>query len=90
MLGGLDAPVAISPMDVALGWLRHSENARDLREWAQVVHGAIGLIDLAFDQSAESQTLIDLLWRVSFGERASPEMDALVRAVVVHAEERHG
>jgi len=82
--GAIKAPVQVSIDDVARGWLRYSGDSRALREWARVVHGGVGLIDLTFADDRTGETLLDLLWRVNFGEPATEEMHQEVRRILVH------
>lgn len=77
------APVKVSATDVARGWLRLSSSPKEFRRWARFVHGAVGLIELEFDNSAESERLLDALWRVSFGERTVRDLDDRARDVLM-------
>lgn len=83
LLGADIAPVRVSEADVAHGWLRHSGSRATLRRWAQFVHGAVGLVDLSFDNSLESERLLDALWRANFGEVSAQELDDCARQILV-------
>jgi len=87
ILGQPRVPVRVNLAQVAGGWLRHSGNERDLREWACLLHAGVSLVDLDLGESAEAEALRDALWRVAFGEEITPEMHARVRRCLIGAVE---
>lgn len=79
----LERPVRVSAADVARGWLRHVDNDIELREWARFVHGAVGLIELAFEDHPLGESLLDGLWRISFGEPVPRNVTETARRILV-------
>src|SRR5512138_3012150 len=63
VLEGLTPSVQVSAQDVAAGLLAHSYDSERLRDWARVVHGSIGLIELDLEDHPEGENLLDALWR---------------------------
>src|SRR6185503_19707212 len=76
ILEGLTPPVHVDAKDVAAGLLAHSHDSDSLRDWARVVHGSIGLIELDLEDHPEGDNLLDALWRISFGEPFTTRMRA--------------
>jgi len=66
-------PVAVTAEDLASGLRRYANDLGDLRVWARVVHSSSNLFDLALDTHPRGEELLDLLWRLSFGEDIKPE-----------------
>jgi hypothetical protein len=83
VLGKIECPVVVSPQDVATGWMHHAGSTSDLREWARIVHGAIGLIELDFDDDPLHDSLLDALWRLNFGELPTQEMEETARRLLL-------
>jgi hypothetical protein len=83
VLGNIERPVAVSPQDVATGWMRHASSSSALREWARIIHGAVGLIELDFDDHPLGDSLLDALWRLNFGERPTADMEELARRILL-------
>lgn len=81
--GGLEKPVKVSAIDIAQGWLQHSANERALREWARFVHGAVGLVEPDVETHPLGDELLDILWRVSFNEPVTGDMEKTVRRIVI-------
>lgn len=76
-------PVVVTARDVATGWLRLSNQPEDLRVWAKVLMGAVGLIEFAFQDSGDEDALKDALWTVSFGGRLTRAMENLARRILL-------
>jgi len=76
-------PVIIGPVDVATGLIRWAAEPELLHDWARVVHGASGLIELDFPDEPASDRLLDLLWRITFAETLVKEdIERAARAVL--------
>jgi hypothetical protein len=69
-----DLPVAVTAQDLARGLLHHLAEPGDLRVWARVIHAGSNLFELCVDSSPRGDTLLDILWRLSFGESVSNEV----------------
>jgi hypothetical protein len=78
-----EAPVKVFAHDVAHGWLRYAADERALREWARFVHGAVGIVALELDDHPLGDALLDMLWRATFNEPITPDMERTVRRVLV-------
>ena len=87
VIGSIPSPVVATARDVAAGWLRHADNRDELRRWAQVVMGAVGVIELDFQETGDEDALKDALWKVSFGGSATAAMENLARRILLT---RHG
>jgi hypothetical protein len=83
ILGAISPQIAVSPQDVARGWLRHSKNPAGLREWARIIHSAVTLIDLPFDGDPGGEPLLEILWRINFGEEPDETMNKVARRVLM-------
>lgn len=79
-----DAPrISVRAEELARGWLRNAGDERRLRAWARFVHGAVALLELDVDRHPLGDQLLDSLWRVSFGEQITEEMDRVARRVLI-------
>lgn len=87
VVGSIPSPTLVTARDVATGWLRLSEQRGELRRWAQVVMGAVSIIELDFQDTGDEDALKDALWQVSFGGSATAEMEHLARRILLR---RHG
>ena len=76
-------PVRVTAPDIARGWLRYSSHEKQLRSWARLIHGAVGLFDLDVDANPWGEELLDGLWRVSFGEPVVEHMHDIARRVLI-------
>lgn len=83
VVGGIVNPVIVTARDVATGWLRLVDHRDDLRRWAQVLMGAVSIIELDFQDTGEEDALKDALWQVSFGGAATSAMEHLARRILL-------
>lgn len=87
VVGSIPSPVVVTARDVATGWLRLADHPDELRRWAQVVMGAVSIIELDFQDTGEEDALKDALWQVSFGGAATSVMEHLARRILLR---QHG
>lgn len=80
---GAGPPVVVDAADIACGWLRTCADEKAFREWARVVHGAVGLIELRLDHHPLGERVLECLWDAAFGDEVPEESVALMREVVL-------
>lgn len=89
VMGQLSSPILATARDVASGWLRHAGRSDELRMWAQVLMGAVGIIELDLQDTGDEDALKEALWTVSFGGPATVSMEKLARRILLTSERNH-
>jgi hypothetical protein len=85
VVGSVPTPIVAKAQDVAAGWLHHADRKDVLRTWAQIVMGAVGLIELDLRETGDEDALKEALWTVSFGGAPTAAMERVARRILVSA-----
>jgi hypothetical protein len=79
---GLGHPVRVAAEDIAWGWLRTSANENTFRDWARLVHGAVGMVELDVERHPLGEQVLDALWHAAFGDPVTQEMTDVMRRIL--------
>ena len=72
---------AVSPADLATGFLTHLPSSRGLQEWAQAIE-MCGCFDLAsLEDDPVGELLLDALWSASYGEPIAVDSVEAIRSI---------
>jgi hypothetical protein len=73
--------VMVDVHDLAMGFVAHAQNVRELREWAFVLEAG-DFWDLDVERFPASETLMDALWSASFGDLIPEDAMTIVQQLI--------